>query len=256
MEKLMDKVAIVTGGGSGIGLGIAKLFAEEGGKVVIADYNADSAEAAASAIEESGGQAAAFKVDVSVRTEVDAMVQYTIDTFGQVDILVNNAGVMDQNAPVGEIEDEQFARVMEVNVNGVMYGMRAVVDYWLEKDLPGNIINITSIGGLLAGVAGTSYTASKHAVSAMTKSTAFMYVNKNIRVNGIAPGGVATNISSTMTDLSDFGNSRIGPMASLNPRIGEPREIATIACFLASDDASFITGDIIVADGGFTAGMR
>lgn len=255
MGKLANKVAIVTGGASGIGKGIAELYAKEGAKVVVADYNLAGAQAVVQAIETDGGIATAFEVDVAVNAKVLALVHYAINTYGTIDILVNNAGIMDHNEPVAEIQTEKFEHIFAVNVYSVMYGMRAVVDYWLAEDKPGNIINVTSIGGLLTGVAGTTYTASKHAVTAMTKSTAFMYVNKGIRVNGIAPGGVATNIASTMTDLSDFGNSRIGQVAALNPRIGQPNEIATVAVFLASDDASFVTGTIIVADGGFTAGL-
>lgn len=103
-----------------------------------------------------------------------------------------------------------------MNVNGIMYGMRATINYWLEEDRPDNIVNITSIGGLIHGVAGTTYVASKHAVSAMTKSTAFMHTSNKIRVNEIAPGAIATNIASTMTNLSNFGNARVGAVSALN----------------------------------------
>lgn len=106
---------------------------------------------------------------------------------------------------------------------------------------------------IISLVAGTTYVASKHAVSAMTKSTAFMYTNNKIRVNGIAPGAIATNIASTMTNLSDFGNARIGDVSALNPGVGQPEDIVNVAVFLASDDAKFINGDMITVDGGFTA---
>lgn len=253
MTKLGDKVAVVTGAAAGIGKGIAEMYAKEGAKVVVADYDLTGATAVAEDIIAKGGQATAFEVDVSDNTQVEAMINSAIDTYGGLDILVNNAGIMDKNEPVAEIYTEKFDRVIAVNVNGVMYGMRAAIQYWLKEDKPGNIVNITSIGGLIHGVAGTTYVASKHAVSAMTKSTAFMYIKNNIRVNGIAPGGIATNIQTTMTELSEFGNSRIGTVAALNPAIGEPADIAHAATFLASDDAKFINGDILVVDGGFTA---
>lgn len=253
MTKLLDKVAVVTGAASGIGKGIAEVYAKEGAKVIVADYDMSGAETVAEEIIAGGGQASAVQVDVSDNDQVVATIQTAIDTYGGLDILVNNAGIMDKNEPVAEIDTEKFDRVIAVNVNGVMYGMRAAINYWLNEDKPGNIINITSIGGLIHGVAGTTYVASKHAVSAMTKSTAFMYTKQNIRVNGIAPGAIATNIASTMTDLSDFGNSRIGGVSALNPGIGHPEDIAHAAVFLASDDAKFINGDIITIDGGFTA---
>jgi NAD(P)-dependent dehydrogenase (short-subunit alcohol dehydrogenase family) len=169
-----------------------------------------------------------------------------------VDILVNNAGIMDNMEPAGEITDQQWDRVFAINTTSVMRATRKVVPIFLAKG-GGVIINIASVGGLFGKVAGSTYTASKHAVVGFTKSTAYMYATKGIRCNAIAPGAVATNIGSTMTNIDKFGAERTGLYLPLNPRVGQPEEIAGLALFLASDDAILVNGAVVVADGGWTA---
>ena len=251
--KLMNKVAVVTGGASGMGEAICRLFAKEGAKVVVADYNFEGAEKVASEINtETPDAATAIKTDVSIETDINAMIDTAITFFGKVDILINNAGIMDGFEPVGEVTNARWDRVFAVNVNGPMYASRKAIQYFLEQG-HGNIINIASIGGLQGGRAGAAYVASKHAVIGLTKNTAFMYAKKGIRCNAIAPGAVATNIAQSMGNISTFGQETTGVGMAINPAFGMPEQIASVALFLASDDASFVNGAIVTADGGWTS---
>lgn len=178
-----------------------------------------------------------------------------IGDFGELDILVNNAGIMDGFEPVGEITDEKWDQLFEVNTKGVMRVMRKAVNYWLDNDKEGVIVNTISTGGLNGAHAGVAYGASKHAVVALTKNTGYMYANKGIRVNGIAPGAVETNIGSSMKDVSDFGAERAGLTQAVIPRTGKSEEIAEAALFLGSEESSFVNGTVLTVDGGWTAGF-
>jgi len=251
--KLQDKVAVVTGAASGMGKAIAELYAKEGAKVILADYNLDGAEAVTNAIVANGGTAKAVKVNVAELADIENMIDTAINEYGKLDILVNNAGIMDGFEPVGEITDEKWDRIFEVNTKGVMRAMRKAVNYWLENNQQGVIVNTISTGGLNGAHAGVAYGASKHAVVALTKNSGFMYAQKGIRINGIAPGAVMTNIQSSMTNISEFGASRTQVVQGVIPRVGQPEEIAAAALFLASDDASFVNGTVLTVDGGWTA---
>ena len=171
---------------------------------------------------------------------------------GGIDILVNNAGIMDNFVPAGSVTDELWEKVFAVNATGPMRGIRKALPIFIEKK-SGIIINITSAGGLFGSRAGVSYTASKHAVVGLTKNVGFQYAKLGIRCNAIAPGGVNTNIGTTINAPDKFGMERAMAGISLNPRVGEPNEIAKIALFLACDDSSLINGAIITADSGWTA---
>lgn len=250
--KLKDKVAIVTGAGSGMGRAISLLFAKEGARVVVSDISAERAEKVVAEIQAEGGSAAANICNVAVSEDVDKMVNEAVSVFGTVDILVNNAGIMDNFTPVEAITDDLWNQVLAVNTTGPMHTMRKVMPLFLEKK-SGNIINIASVGGLFGARAGFAYTASKHALVGMTKNVAFVYANSGVRVNGIAPGGVNTNIGETMREPHEFGMKRSMEGAEINPRSAEPEEIASVALFLASEDASFVNGHILTADSGWTA---
>lgn len=180
------------------------------------------------------------------------MIDTTVKTYGTINILVNNAGIMDNMEPAGDITDEQWKRVFAVNTTSVMRSTRKVLPIFLEKQ-KGVIVNIASAGGLQGARAGAAYTASKHAVVGFTKNTGFMYATKGIRCNAIAPGGVETNIGTSMTGINPFGASRQQLGMALNPRIGKSEEIAKVALFLASEDSSFVNGTVIAADAGWTA---
>ncbi|MGN7457189.1 SDR family oxidoreductase [Paenibacillus pasadenensis] len=250
--KLNGKVAVVTGAASGMGKAIAELYAAEGAKVVVSDLRLEAAQTVVTEIEGKGGQALAVAANVAKEEDVQALIDAAVEKFGTVDILVNNAGIMDGFVPAGDLTDELWERVFAVNTTGPMRTVRKVLPIFLEKE-SGVIVNIASAGGLNGSRAGAAYTASKHAVVGFTKNVGFQYATKGIRCNGIAPGGVQTNISATMGQPNEFGMSRAMAGMGVNPRVGTAEEIAKVALFLASDDSSFVNGTVIAADAGWTA---
>lgn len=250
--KLPGKVAVITGAASGMGRAIAILYGREGAKVVAADLNLSGAQETAAQIVSQGGEAIAVLTDVAKEEDIQSMIDSAVQTYGTVDILVNNAGIMDNFVPAADVTDELWEKIFAVNTTSVMRATRKVLPIFLSKG-SGVIVNIASIGGLHGSVAGAAYTASKHAVIGFTKNVGFQYATKGIRCNAIAPGAVNTNIAATITEPHPFGAERCSAGINLNPRAGQPGEIATAALFLASDDASFINGTVLVADGGWTA---
>jgi len=250
--KLQNKVAIVTGAASGMGKAISILYAQEGAKVVLADFDIEGANKVVEEIKASSGNATAIKTDVSVLADVDNLVNTAITTYGTVDILVNNAGIMDNFMPVEKVTDELWDKILAVNTTGPMKLIRKCMPIFLEKK-KGIIINIASIGGIAGSRAGVAYTSSKYALVGLTKNIGFQYANLGIRCNAIAPGGVNTNIGKTINAPDKFGMERATSGGVNNPRMGEASEIAGVALFLASDDASLVNGAVITADGGWTA---
>ncbi|MDP4711412.1 MAG: SDR family oxidoreductase [Saprospiraceae bacterium] len=254
MKKLENKVAIVTGAGAGMGKAIASLFASEGCKVVAADINEDRLEALKAAIAASGGEVTPLLANMAVEADIENMIQTALTEYGRLDILVNNAGIMDHFAPVGELDNEMWDKVMKINVEGPFKAMRSAVRIFLAQG-SGVILNIASVGGLQGARAGAAYTTSKHALIGLTKNTGFMYSKSGIRCNAIAPGAVNTSISDTIdfSKITPLVNDRIMAGMPLNPRTGEPDEIARAALFLVSEDASFVNGQTLTVDGGWTA---
>jgi NAD(P)-dependent dehydrogenase (short-subunit alcohol dehydrogenase family) len=255
LSKLKNKIAIITGAASGMGKATAEIYAKEGAKLILADFNEEGVKELSNTLNSKGHETLALTVDVSDKEDVENMIDTAVTEFGTLDILVNNAGIMDSFEPVGEITDEKWDRIFDVNTKGVMRAMRRAVNYWLDNDKAGNIINTISTGGLNGAHAGVAYGASKHAVVALTKNTAFMYAEDNIRVNGIAPGAVDTNIGSTIKNASEKGVARTGITQAVSPRLGKSEDIANVALFLGSDESDFVNGTIVVADGGWTAGF-
>lgn len=249
--RLQNDVAIITGAASGMGREMAKLFALKGAKVVAADLNDRGVNELIGELN-GAGEVAFFKADVSDRNNVEQMIDFAISRYGKLDILVNNAGIMDDMMPVTEVEDDLWRRVMEINLYGVMYACRYAIPRMIDAG-GGRIINIASVGGLNGSRAGVAYTAAKHGVVGLTKNIGFMYAEKGIRCNAIAPGGVRTNIGAGMKNVSQFGIARASACAATMPREAEAAEIAQIALFLAGDASSFVNGTVIVADGGWTA---
>ncbi len=250
--KLSGKTALVTGAGSGMGRAIAKLFAEEGARIVAVDMNGDTVETVVLEIKASGGEAVGVSGNVTKQEDIDKMIDTATSTFGSLDILVNNAGIMDNFLTVGEVTDEVWDRVLAVNLTGPMKLARAAIQIMDKQESGGVIINNASVGGLFGTRGGTSYVASKHALIGLTKNIAATYGTFNkIRANAIAPGGVNTNIGATITAPSELGMRAI--QGAGEAPIGEPEQIAKVALFLASDDSSFVNGDVLKADGGWTA---
>ncbi|GGJ08366.1 3-ketoacyl-ACP reductase [Alicyclobacillus cellulosilyticus] len=252
--KLLGKVAVVTGAASGMGKEMAKVFAQEGAKVVLADIVHESLEQVVTEIKASGGTALGVVTDVSKESDIQQMIDAAVNTFGSLDILVNNAGIMDRMTAAADVTDELWERVFAVNVTGPMRAIRKALPIMIRQG-HGVIINTASIGGLCGSRAGAAYTASKHAVIGLTKNVGYQYAKYGIRCNAIAPGAVQTNIMADAPNLDPnyLGVERAMSGMNTNPRVGQPIEIAKVALFLASDDASFINGAVIVADAGWTA---
>jgi NAD(P)-dependent dehydrogenase (short-subunit alcohol dehydrogenase family) len=252
MAKLQGKTAVVTGAGSGMGKSIAILFAAEGARVIVADINQDSLNAVVNEITAAGGIAKAVIADVTKEEDIQNMIDEAVKNYGTLDILVNNAGILDNFAPAEKVTDQVWEKVFAVNSTGPMRTIRKALPIFIAKKA-GIIINIASVGGLVGSRAGAAYTASKHALVGLTKNVGFQYVGYNIRCNAIAPGSVRTNIGNTMCAPDKFCMDRAMAGINLNPRIIEPDEIAHVALFLASDDASAINGAVITTDAGWTS---
>ncbi|NJR69943.1 MAG: glucose 1-dehydrogenase [Synechococcales cyanobacterium CRU_2_2] len=251
--RVESKACIVTGAGSGIGKAIAQRLAEEGGKVLCADVNRETAVATATAIQQQGGIAEAFCADISKLDQVNALIDRCLELYGRIDILINNAGV---NIPgtFHEVSDADIDRTLDVNLKGTMYCSRAAIPAMLKQG-GGSIVNIASVNGLVSEPYLCVYAASKGGVVMLTRGIALDYATQGIRCNCICPGWVDTPINYAHADLLGGIEKVYANVGQFQPigRPGEPREIAHLALFLASDEASFITGSIITADGGMTA---
>ena len=252
MGRLENKVALVTGASSGIGYQIAKLFAKEGASVVVIARRKERLADLIAQIEADGGKAVAVPGDVMIEDDVQRAVTTAVQRFGKLDIIVNNAGILDKMKPVAEVDDDLWDTVLNTNLMGPMRFFRAAIPE-MEKAGGGVFITISSLGGLYGARAGAAYTASKHGVLGLAKNVAFMYANKNIRSNVIAPGGVKTEIGADTAGVSEMGMERFQLGMGTMPRMGEPEEIARLALFLASDEASFINGAVVTADAGWGA---
>ncbi|MBP1964261.1 SDR family oxidoreductase [Paenibacillus aceris] len=250
--RLSGKVAVITGAASGMGKAIAELFAAEGAKVVVSDLHIEAAQTVVSGIKSKGGVAIALAANVVKEEDVQQLIDNTVKEFGTVDILINNAGIMDNFIPAAELTDEHWERVFAINATGPMRTTRKVLPIFTEKN-SGVIVNIASAGGLYGSRAGAAYTAAKHAVVGLTKNVGFQYAKLGIRCNAVAPGGVNTNIGTSINAPNQFGMERATIGMGINPRIGDPEEIAKVALFLASDEASFVNGTVVTADAGWTA---
>lgn len=248
--KLENKVALVTGAGSGIGRAIVELFVAEGARVVAADIRGDRLEELAAALN-APDALLTFTGSVGDRADIGRMMDGLMERFGRLDIVVNNAGIMDDFVPLADLDDALWERVMAINLDGPMDICRRALRIMLPQG-GGSIINIASIGGLFGGRAGVAYTTSKHAIIGLTRNVAYIYALQGIRCNAIAPGSVATNIE--VKNPSPLGYSRLQTSLGMIPRGGQPAELAAAALFLASDDASFVNGAILTVDGGWTAG--
>ena len=247
--KFENKSVVVTGASSGMGRQIALDFAKEGATVIAVARRKERLEELVKESESLSGKILSYVGDVSLEEVNEGMIEYAVKECGKLDILVNNAGVMDEFTPVGDMSNDLWRKIMSVNLDGPVYAMRKAVQVMNGQESGGNIVNVASIGGVNGCRAGAAYTASKHALVGISKNTAYMYTGK-IRCNVICPGGVETEVMQSQTNINQFGMGRI--MAGLdrsNPQ-GKVEVISSAVLYVASDEAKFMTGSVVVIDGG------
>ena len=249
MERLKDKVVIITGGNSGVGAATAKLLASEGAKVVITARRAAALEEVAKEIEAAGGTVLAVPTDISKPGDAENLVEKTMEKFGKIDVLVNNAGILEEGLkPIDRYTDEDLDRILETNTKGTMRCMRAVS----QKMKPGaSIVNVASVAGAL-GCGGAAYVASKSAVIGVTRHTALRFQATGIRCNAICPGTIVTPMVADM-QAANLDSDMFGAMAThsnLKTQPCMPEDVANIILFFASDESRAITGQVLVTDFG------
>lgn len=250
--KLLGKVALVTGASSGLGRSIALMYAKEGAKVLAVARRKEKLDEIVEISKNYKGEIVAFQGDVSVREDNIMMIDKAVELFGTIDILVNNAGIADGMKSLSEMDDDTWNNVMDVNLNSIYYSSKRALEYML-KNQSGNIINMSSVAGLRGGRAGIAYTTTKHALIGMTENIAFMYAPQGIRCNAICPGSTESEMTAGVADLTNFGMKRAISGAGNAVRMGKADEVATIAVFLASEEASYINGQSIACDAGWLA---
>lgn len=243
-QDFAGKVAIVTGGASGIGAAIVRDLAARGAKVVVADFNGEGAARIAGEV---GERARAFTVDVADAAQVKAMVDFAVQAFGRLDLAVNNAGIAGPSAPIAETQLDDWHRVIAINLHGVFYGMRYQIPAMLESG-GGAIVNMSSILGSVGWRGSVGYVAAKHALLGMTRTAALEYAARGVRVNAVGPAFIATPLIEQALD-----DAARAAVVALHPagRLGTPEEVAALTNFLLSDAASFVNGSYHPVDGGF-----
>ena len=248
--RLKDKVAVITGAGTGMGRATAILFAQEGAKVVVADWIVETGKETVDLVKRAGGEAVFIQTDVSKAADVEQMIKTAVDTYGRLDILFNNAAILPRHCRAADLNEDEWDRTMAINLKSVFLGSKYAVPVMLKQG-GGVIINNASIGGLFGSPNQAAYCATKGGVVLFTKTMAIEYFKKNIRVNCICPGIIKT----PMFDLSIGGDPEQEKRAVPKSvgRLGMPEEIAKAALFLASDDSSYVVGLPLIVDGGLTA---
>lgn len=247
---LREKVAIVTGGGSGFGRAMSELYAKEGVKVVVSDVMVENGEETVDAIHKAGGEAIFLKVDVGNPQDSEKLVKKAIDAYGRLDIAFNNAGIGGEANPIGSYSIESWDKVIQINLSGVFYGMRYQIPAML-KNGGGVIVNMASVLGLVGFAGSPAYVAAKHGVIGLTKNVAIEYGKQNIRANAVCPGFVETHITQELTSEKECYDFLVKkhPMG----RLGKVDEVVDLVLWLSSDRASFCNGSHYTVDGGYVS---
>ncbi len=245
--QLENKVAVITGAAQGIGLACATRFIQEGAKVVLADINHEKGEAAAASLKEAGGEASFTACDVGDKTQVERLIDGAVARHGGLDVLISNAAIL-HVADVLELEEADFDRVLRVNLKGFFLCGQAAARQMVKQERGGAIINMSSIQAVITNPNLLSYAVCKGGVRQLTVAMALALADKNVRVNAIAPGSISTDMVRQL--MVDDATRRTILSRTPMGRLGAPEEIASVAVFLASDEASYITGETITADGG------
>ncbi|MDB5108261.1 MAG: short-chain dehydrogenase/reductase [Candidatus Binatus sp.] len=250
--RLQNKVALITGAGSGLGRASAVLFGREGAKVAVIDVNEAAARETAEAIKAAGGTAISFRADVSNSEDARAMTDATVREFGTLDILFNNAGIEGESGFMAQLGEDAFDKVIAINLRGVFLGMKYGLQKMVERGGGGSVINTASVAGLVGMKGAAAYCAAKAGVIALTRVGAVEYGRYNIRVNCICPGVIHTPMADRLTGPGGL-KPKFVQRSSVLGRVGNPDEIAHTALFLASDEAPFATGAPFIIDGGWVA---
>jgi NAD(P)-dependent dehydrogenase (short-subunit alcohol dehydrogenase family) len=248
MSQFVGKVVLITGGNAGIGRAAALEFANQGAKVVVSGRREKEGLEVIDELEALGGEAIFIKTDVSKESDVKAMIEQTLATFGRLDCAFNNAGIVQAPTPLPDQTEETYDQIMDINVKGVWLSLKHEIPAMLKTG-GGAIVNNSSVGGLVGFATAPVYVASKHAIIGLTKSVALEYATQHVRVNAVAPGTIETRM------FRDFAPEVRQMLESAHPmgRIGQPEEIASAVVWLCSDGASFVTGQTVPIDGGYTA---
>ncbi|HZW97307.1 MAG TPA: SDR family oxidoreductase [Bacillota bacterium] len=253
MVELKGKVVIVTGAAMGMGAATAELMAKAGGKIVIADYNEEAGKAQTQKIVDAGGEAAFVKTDVSVEKDVEAMVQFAVDTYGRLDGAVNNAAISPDDKSLTDMDVEYYDRLLSVDLKGVALCLKYELRQMMKQGEGGSIVNTSSVSGVRPQPANPAYVSAKHGVIGLTKQAAMDYSPHGIRINTVCPGAIDTPMLQAALVQFNLDPIEYPKQLSMLGRFAQPEEVGEANLWLVSDLSSYVTGATICVDGGYTA---